>query len=61
MSYDLVIRNAAICDGTGAQPYRSSVAIAGGKIVEIDPKLANAHNNLGFVLYHKGQLDESIT
>src|SRR5690242_756262 len=46
MSYDLLIRNAAICDGTGAQPYRSSVAIAGGKIVEIDPKLAGGRREI---------------
>ena len=32
MSYDLVIKNATICDGTGAQPYISSVAVAEGKI-----------------------------
>ena len=46
MSYDLVIKNATICDGTGAQPYGSSVAIAEGKIVEIDRKLAGGSREI---------------
>jgi N-acyl-D-amino-acid deacylase len=46
MSYDLVIKNATICDGTGAQPYISSVAVAEGKIVEIDRELAGGRREI---------------
>src|SRR5262245_9628325 len=35
MSYDLVIRNGTVVDGTGAKRYRADVAIAGGKVAEI--------------------------
>src|SRR5919204_4388046 len=35
MSYDLVIRNGTVVDGTGARRYRADVAIAGGKVAEI--------------------------
>ncbi|HEY6983673.1 N-acyl-D-amino-acid deacylase family protein [Reyranella sp.] len=35
MSYDLVIRNGIVVDGTGAKRYRADVAIAGGKVADI--------------------------
>jgi N-acyl-D-aspartate/D-glutamate deacylase len=35
MSYDLLIKNGTVVDGTGAAPKRADVAIAGGKIAEI--------------------------
>jgi N-acyl-D-amino-acid deacylase len=35
MSYDLLIKNGTVVDGTGAQPRRADVAIAAGKIAEI--------------------------
>src|SRR5271163_2590055 len=35
MSYDLLIRNGTVVDGTGAPRYRADVAIAGDRIVEI--------------------------
>src|SRR5437899_4906962 len=35
MSYDLVIRNGIVVDGTGARRYRADVAIADGKVAEI--------------------------
>ena len=35
MSYDLVIKNGTVVDGTGAKRYQADVAIAGGKIAEI--------------------------
>ncbi len=35
MSYDLVIKNGMVVDGTGARRYRADVAIAGGKVAEI--------------------------
>lgn len=35
MSYDIVIRNGTIVDGTGAPAYRGDVAIANGRIAEI--------------------------
>ena len=41
-SYDLVIRNALIYDGTGAEPYKSDVAIDNGVIVEISDHVDHA-------------------
>ena len=35
MSYDLLIKNGTVVDGTGAVPRRADVAIAGGQIAEI--------------------------
>jgi N-acyl-D-aspartate/D-glutamate deacylase len=35
MSYDLVIRNGLVIDGTGKPRYRADVAIANGKVAEI--------------------------
>src|SRR6266436_2263173 len=35
MSYDLLIKNGTVVDGTGAAPKRADVAIADGKIAEI--------------------------
>ena len=35
MSYDLLIRNGTVVDGTGAPRYQADVAIADGKVVEI--------------------------
>lgn len=35
MSYDLLIKNAQICDGTRAPLFPGSVGVSGGKIVEI--------------------------
>src|SRR5881394_2127874 len=35
MSYDLVIKNGTVVDGTGAKRYQADVAIQGGKIAEI--------------------------
>lgn len=36
MSYDLLVKNGTVVDGTGAPRYRADVAVAGGKIAEID-------------------------
>ena len=33
MSYDLLIRNGTVVDGTGAPRYQADVAIADGKVV----------------------------
>lgn len=33
--YDLVIRNATVIDGTGAEPFCADIAVSGGKIAEI--------------------------
>src|SRR5579859_1695094 len=35
MSYDLIIKNGTVVDGTGSAPRRADVAIAAGKIAEI--------------------------
>ena len=35
MSYDLVIKNGIVVDGTGATRYQADVAIADGKVAEI--------------------------
>jgi N-acyl-D-aspartate/D-glutamate deacylase len=35
MSYDLLIKNGTVVDGTGAPRYRADVAVAGGQIAEI--------------------------
>lgn len=35
MSYDLLIKNGTVVDGTGAPRYRADVAVANGKIAEI--------------------------
>jgi N-acyl-D-amino-acid deacylase len=35
MSYDLVIKNGTVVDGTGAARYQADVAIEGGKVAEI--------------------------
>ncbi|MCX7363526.1 MAG: amidohydrolase family protein, partial [Alphaproteobacteria bacterium] len=35
MSYDLVIKNGIVVDGTGAKRYQADVAISGGKVAEI--------------------------
>ena len=35
MSYDVLIKNGTVVDGTGAPRYRADVAVAGGKIAAI--------------------------
>ena len=35
MSYDLIIKNGTVVDGTGAERVRADVAVADGKIAEI--------------------------
>ena len=35
MTYDLVIKNGIVVDGTGAKRYQADVAIADGKVAEI--------------------------
>ena len=37
MAYDLLIKNGTVVDGTGAAQYQADVAVANGRIVEIDP------------------------
>ena len=42
MSYDLLIKNGTIVDGTGAPRYRADVAVANGQIAEIGKVTAGA-------------------
>jgi N-acyl-D-aspartate/D-glutamate deacylase len=35
MSYDLLVKNGTLLDGTGAPQYRADIAVANGKIAEI--------------------------
>jgi len=35
MSYDLLIKNGTVVDGTGSQPVQADIAVADGKIAEI--------------------------
>lgn len=42
MSYDLLVKNARICDGTGAPIYQGSVGITAGKIVAVGDAAGSA-------------------
>ncbi len=42
MSYDLLIKNGRVVDGSGAQPVRADIAVAEGKIAEIGKISAGA-------------------
>jgi N-acyl-D-amino-acid deacylase len=42
MTYDLIIRNGTIYDGTGAPPVIADIAIQDGKIAKIEASIANA-------------------
>jgi N-acyl-D-aspartate/D-glutamate deacylase len=42
MSYDLLIKNGMVVDGTGAPQYRADIAVANGKIAEIGKITAGA-------------------
>ncbi len=46
MAYDLLIKNARICDGTGAPITNGSVAIAGDKIAAIGDITGTAHQEI---------------
>ncbi len=46
MSYDLVIKNANIVDGSGSQAQRGSVAVAGGKIVALEKALSGGKREI---------------
>lgn len=41
-TYDLVLRNGRIVDGTGAAAYNGDVAISGGRIARIAPRITDA-------------------
>src|SRR4026209_1201942 len=47
MSYDLVIRNGTVVDGTGASRYQADVAIADGKVAEIGKVTGGAGRTSG--------------
>jgi N-acyl-D-aspartate/D-glutamate deacylase len=44
VSYDLVIKNGTVVDGTGAPPRKADVGIAGGRIAEIGEISAHGQN-----------------
>ena len=46
MAYDLLIKNAKICDGTGAPTSYGSVAVEGGKIVEVGQVAGSAKREI---------------
>jgi len=46
MAYDLLISDAAICDGTGAPAYHGSVAVEGGRIVELGKVAGSAKRKI---------------
>src|SRR6201993_3802343 len=46
MAYDLLINNAKICDGTGAPTSFGSVAVEGGKIVEVGQVAGSAKREI---------------
>ncbi len=46
MPYDLLIKNAQICDGTGAQIYSGSLAVEDGKIAALGSVSGFAHREL---------------
>jgi N-acyl-D-aspartate/D-glutamate deacylase len=46
MSYDLLIKNGTVVDGTGAPQYRADVAVANGKIAEIGKITAGAKKTI---------------
>jgi len=46
MSYDLLIKDARICDGTGAPVYSGSIALADGKIAAIGDVVGTARREL---------------
>ena len=43
MSYDLLIKNGTVVDGSGAPRHRADVAVAGGRIAEIGKVSGGAH------------------
>jgi N-acyl-D-amino-acid deacylase len=42
MSYDLLVKNAKICDGTGAPIYQGSVGVTAGKIIAVGDAAGSA-------------------
>ena len=46
MAYDLVIKNARICDGTGAPLSHGSVAVMGKSIAAVGNVSGSAHREI---------------
>jgi N-acyl-D-amino-acid deacylase len=46
MAYDILIRDTKICDGTGSAAYHGSVAVEGGRIVELGSVTGSAKRQI---------------
>ncbi|MBI3330338.1 MAG: amidohydrolase family protein, partial [Nitrospinae bacterium] len=61
MDFDVLIKNARICDGTGAPAFYGAVAISGGRIAEVGTVSGSARREIdaeglvltpGFIDHH---------
>jgi N-acyl-D-aspartate/D-glutamate deacylase len=43
---DLIVRNALVVDGTGAEPFSADIAVSGGRIVEVGAVSARGHEEI---------------
>ena len=46
MTYDLLIQNSRVADGTGQPAYQADVAVLDGKIAQIAPSIPVSYTHL---------------